>query len=73
MHNLETIAIFNVTCAYIQLCVDEGNNFLLAVLIMLHEKFIDDILRGVHELLTALKMHDQLIRLLEKVKLKPHK
>ena len=58
---------------FIQLCEDEGVNFPLAVLILLFEKFIDDILSGAHDLLTALQRCDQLIGLLDKAKLKAHK
>ena len=57
----------------IQLCEDEGTYFSLALLILLHERFVDDIMSGAHELLEALQKQMQLIELLKKVKLMAHK
>ena len=53
---------------FIQLCEDEGVNFPLAVLILLFENFIDDILSGAHDWLTALQRRDQFFGLLDRTK-----
>ena len=56
-----SLPILNITCA---------TKIPLAVLILLFEKFIDNILSGAHDLLTVFQMSDRLIGVLDNAKFK---
>lgn len=56
-----------------QLVEDEGEQFLLASLVLLHDTFVNDILFGAHIKSDALKIRQELIALFGKAKLDARK